>query len=190
MHCEVPTCVDACPTGATYKDPADGAVKIDETLCIGCSSCVGACPYQARYRHPIKNVVDKCDYCSTKQPEGSLPACVETCPTKARVFGDIRDPASEAGKLFKKTKTVQVVNQRSNTNPQMFYLNETSPMDWPLEISSPTPVKLWEKAAKPVVLAATGINALAVFAMLGRQFIDRKDKVARENDEVLEENHE
>ena len=190
MHCDSPTCVDACPSGGTYKDSVDGAVKVIEKLCIGCSSCIEACPYDARYRHPVKNVVDKCDYCSTKQPADSLPACVETCPTKARVFGDINDPTSEAGKLFNKNKTVQVINQKSNTNPQMHYINQTEPMDWPVEIRSPAPIRLWENVARPVVWAATGINAFAVATMLGRQFLDRKAKVAKETGESSEEHHE
>ena len=71
----------------------------------------------------------------------------------------------------------------------MYYINKTAPLNWPVEISSPTPIRLWEKGAKPLVWAATGINALAVVAMLGRQFIDRKAKVAEQSKTTSEENH-
>lgn len=190
MHCDNPTCVDACPTGATFKDPADGIVKVDDDLCIGCSSCVPACPYEARYRHPIKKIVDKCDYCGDRRDDGSVPACVDTCPTKARVFGDISDPTSEAGILFKNSKTVQVVHQHTNTLPNMYYINHTAPMDWPIYAKAPTPIRLWESAAKPVVWAATGVNAAMVLAMLGKQLADRKQKVASTADVAKEDNHE
>ena len=38
MHCDEPSCVDACPTHATYK-AEDGVVMVDETRCIACGSC-------------------------------------------------------------------------------------------------------------------------------------------------------
>ncbi len=47
MHCEAPSCVGVCPTGAT-KRRADGIVTIDPNLCVGCGACVLACPYDAR----------------------------------------------------------------------------------------------------------------------------------------------
>ena len=46
-HCEDPTCVDVCPTEASFKRD-DGVVMIDFEKCIGCSSCVEHCPYKAR----------------------------------------------------------------------------------------------------------------------------------------------
>ena len=46
-QCEHPSCVQVCPTGATFKS-IDGPVLIDTTYCIGCQYCVQACPYAAR----------------------------------------------------------------------------------------------------------------------------------------------
>ena len=57
MHCAEPSCVDACPTHATYK-AEDGVVMVDETRCIACGSCMRACPYQARHIDPARRVVD------------------------------------------------------------------------------------------------------------------------------------
>ena len=62
MHCDNPTCVQACPTSATYKDEKEGTIRVNKKLCIGCGSCIPACPYGARYRHPEEKVVDKCDF--------------------------------------------------------------------------------------------------------------------------------
>ena len=103
MHCDTPTCVQACPTGATYKDEKDGTVKVNDELCIGCGSCMPACPYGARYRHPEKKIVDKCDYCDARRHAGKTPACVETCPTQARTFGNLNNSDSRVAKLVPAT---------------------------------------------------------------------------------------
>ena len=84
MHCDEPSCVDACPTHATYK-AEDGVVMVDETRCIACGSCMRACPYQARHIDPARRVVDKCDYCAPSRAEGMEPACVSVC-TISRLF--------------------------------------------------------------------------------------------------------
>ena len=43
QQCENPSCVDACPTGACYKNEADGIVIIDPTVCVGCGLCSKSC---------------------------------------------------------------------------------------------------------------------------------------------------
>lgn len=50
MQCENPSCVEVCPTRATYKDPeAGGVVFVDWDKCIGCKACMIACPYGVRF---------------------------------------------------------------------------------------------------------------------------------------------
>jgi len=116
MHCDNPTCVQACPTGATYKDTSDGVVKVNEQLCIGCGSCIPACPYDARYRHPEKKTVDKCDFCEQRRARGDLPACVTTCPTKARVFGDLNDRNSDVSRLIRQNKAVHLLPEQDSSH--------------------------------------------------------------------------
>jgi tetrathionate reductase subunit B len=129
MQCEDPSCVAACPVGATFRRD-DGVVVIDPAKCIGCGNCVTACPYGARYRNPMTRIADKCDFCSHRLAKGQEPACVETCPTKARVFGDLNDPESKVSKLAKEKDVVTVVAPKVDTKPQVFYLAGTTLLDW------------------------------------------------------------
>lgn len=131
MQCDEPSCVAACPVRATYKEN-NGLVVIDPQKCIGCGNCITACPYQARYRDPKRGIADKCDFCRHRLNRGEAPACVVTCPTKARIFGDLNDPQSNIGKIAAKEKLVQVVNPLVNTDPNIFYLQGTSLRDWPV----------------------------------------------------------
>jgi len=175
MHCDNPTCVQACPTSATYKDTEDGTVRVNEELCIGCGSCIPSCPYGARYRHTERKKVDKCDFCQVRRERGELPACVVTCPTKARVFGDINDPESDVALLMKKNKAVKVVNQETDTKPNILYLDKTAPMDWPVKAEMPGPIRIW-KAMNPFMWGIVGLNALAVLLMLGKQLLIKDEE--------------
>lgn len=174
MHCDNPTCVQACPTCATYKDDKDGTVKVNKKLCIGCGSCIPACPYGARYRHPEDKVVDKCDFCEHRRVRGELPACVTTCPTKARTFGDLKDPNSEVSRLLKGNNGVRVVNRETDTQPNIYYLSMTAPIDWPVKAETPSAIQLW-KLVNPFVWGFVGLNVLGVLAMLGKQLLIKDD---------------
>ena len=44
---------------------------------------------------PPAGRVEKCTFCLHRTREGRLPACLEACPTGARVFGNVLDPDSE-----------------------------------------------------------------------------------------------
>jgi Fe-S-cluster-containing dehydrogenase component len=173
MHCDKPTCVDACPTRATYRDESDGIVKVNKRLCIGCGSCVPACPYGARYRHPKTRIVDKCDFCSGRISIGKEPACVETCPTRARVFGDIADTSSKAYRLLKEKEKeiIRVVNVKTNTDPEIYYLRKTSPVDWPVEAQPPTPIRMFRDVFNPLLKGVVGLTGLGVLVMLGKQLL-------------------
>jgi len=129
MQCDDPSCVAACPVQATYKQD-DGLVAIDPEKCIGCGNCVTACPYNARYRNPAKRIADKCDFCEDRLKRGKEPACVVTCPTKTRVFGDMNDPASKVSQMVKKERLLRITAPHINTRPNIYYFEGTRLLNW------------------------------------------------------------
>ncbi len=141
QQCDEPPCVNVCPVQATWKEE-DGIVVVDYNWCIGCRYCEAACPYHARrfnWKAPEipadeinpdqgylsnrvrpQGVVEKCTYCLHRTRRGRLPACLEACPTGARVFGNILDPNSEIRWLLE-NKRVYVLKEELGTKPAFFY---------------------------------------------------------------------
>jgi len=119
QHCAHPPCVDVCPTGASMKR-ADGIVLVDRHICIGCRYCMMACPYKARslVHMPLteqnpqvprgQGCVESCTFCVHRVDRGMQPACVEACPEKAMLFGNLNDPNSEIARRIAQEKTTQV----------------------------------------------------------------------------------
>ncbi len=120
-HCKKPSCVSVCPTGATYQRD-DGIVVVSDDVCVGCKYCVINCPYDKRFIHPDKQVASKCDFCVDRVVNGVEPSCVNTCPPRARVFGDLNDPNSEISKIVSKN-AVTVDKEFAGTMPRVFYID-------------------------------------------------------------------
>jgi len=118
-QCDNPPCVQVCPVGATFKTE-DGVVLVDEDYCIGCRYCIQACPYGARYLDPRTKTADKCTFCYHRITKGLLPACVEVCPTQARVFGEMGARSSPLHRM-KRHNSLQVLKPALNTEPKVFY---------------------------------------------------------------------
>ena len=119
-HCANPSCVRVCPTGASFQR-ADGVVLVDQDECIGCRYCIVACPYDARFFREDTGVVEKCTFCAQRLSRGEMPACVETCPSKVRTFGDIADPDSPVSMLLA-GREYRVRKPETGNGPQIYYL--------------------------------------------------------------------
>jgi len=141
FHCENAPCIKACPTKATWREP-DGTVVVDYDWCIGCRYCIAACPYYGRRfnwndpqvpldemtkkQHYLGNRMrsrgqtEKCTFCVQRSREGRLPACVEACPTGARVFGNLLDPKSEIRFVLKHKKVFRL-KEDLGTDPKFWY---------------------------------------------------------------------
>ena len=120
-HCAHPPCVQVCPVGATFATQ-DGVVLVDKDRCIGCRYCIQACPYGARFFNPRTRTADKCTFCYHRVVKGLLPACVEVCPTQARIFGDLSSRASRLVR-FERMNKVNVLKPALNTEPKVYYAN-------------------------------------------------------------------
>jgi Fe-S-cluster-containing dehydrogenase component len=118
-QCSAPSCVDACPTGASHVREG-GVVGIARNKCTGCKACIAACPYGARYVHPA-GFVDKCTFCEHRVARGAAPACVETCPTRSLTFGDLSDPESDVARLVARRRSKVLRPERGN-RPNVFFL--------------------------------------------------------------------
>jgi Fe-S-cluster-containing dehydrogenase component len=116
-------CTQVCPVGATFDTP-DGAVLVDPEYCIGCGFCIQACPYGCRFMSPVTNTAEKCTLCYHRITRGLLPACVEVCPTQARVFGDLKNP-TENNPLqeFVRKNKVHTLKPHLGTNARLLYAN-------------------------------------------------------------------
>jgi len=99
MHCQDPTCASVCPVGALRKTAA-GPVVYDPDRRMGCRYCMMACPFGIpRYEwKAVLPKVKKCNLCGPRQAQGRQPACTETCPVQASIFGERRDLLAEAEK--------------------------------------------------------------------------------------------
>ena len=141
QQCDNAPCVSVCPVEATWKEE-DGIVVVDYDWCIGCRYCEAACPYHARRFNWTKpevpadeinpdqsylsnrirpqGVMEKCTFCLHRTREGRMPACLEACPTGARVFGNLLDPESEIRWVLE-NKRVFVLKEELGTKPNFFY---------------------------------------------------------------------
>ena len=122
--CEASPCTQVCPVGATFETP-DGAVLVDPTYCIGCGFCIQACPYGCRFLSPVTKTAEKCTLCYHRiTTPGLRPACVDICPTQARVFGDLKNPIeNDPLQAFVAKNKVNTLKPHLGTNPRVLYAN-------------------------------------------------------------------
>lgn len=118
MHCDNPACIPACPEKAISKSP-DGITVVDRDKCVGCGTCTEACPYGSPYIRDGK--AERCDFCSDRLNDGLEPYCVENCPTKSLIFGNLNDPNSDVARLVASGKPKRLLPE-AKTNPNVYYI--------------------------------------------------------------------
>jgi Fe-S-cluster-containing dehydrogenase component len=116
-------CMVACPydarrfnwrtrTDENYREPEWGESEVE--------------------RRP-RGVVEKCTFCIHRIDRGleqgltpgvhrsATPACVNICPVKARIFGDLKDPESEVARIIATTPTFRL-REELGTEPNVYYI--------------------------------------------------------------------
>ncbi|MEE9568416.1 MAG: 4Fe-4S dicluster domain-containing protein [Candidatus Binatia bacterium] len=145
MQCGEMPCAPVCPTGTIFRN-ADGVVVIDSENCI-CGPdkpCIDACPFKVLavnegrksyfpdYLTPHEKVayeahqdgaVEKCDLCHGRITSGQPPACVQACPTKAMIFGDLEDRESDCAQLVT-CGTAEPFNEELRVDASVFYVKK------------------------------------------------------------------
>ncbi|UCC45088.1 MAG: 4Fe-4S dicluster domain-containing protein [Candidatus Zixiibacteriota bacterium] len=75
-------------------------------------------------------IVEKCSFCRHRVVNGDDPYCVVSCPTGARVFGDIEDPDSDISKVLAANGYERLADNsgkmlaagEKGTDPHVFYI--------------------------------------------------------------------
>lgn len=135
MHCDNPTCKGLCPFGAITKDD-NGAVEINDGLCMGGAKCRDVCPWDIPQRQAGVGlytkiapeylgggVMYKCDFCADYLAEGKEPACVTACPKDAISFGTKDEMLALA---YERAKEVNgyVYGDKENGGTSTFYVSK------------------------------------------------------------------
>ncbi len=141
-------CMIACPYGVRFYPDTKPIVEPDTRKVF--KTAEGSRMWNPPYRLPDQledwthgvgvppaGVVTKCNFCYhkiSKAPAGTAdldednpatkeytPACVRTCPPKARYFGDLDNPKSNVRQLIAQRGGVRLLDQTGN-KPQVYYL--------------------------------------------------------------------
>lgn len=151
-HCKEAPCITACPTSALKKRNDGIVLVDRDACCgsRACMAACpyGALHFydkKMRILAPFedyaqrkfgyeKGTVMKCTFCAHRIDSGlakglkpgvdpeATPACVVTCPTDARIFGDLDDPQSNVSNLVRQFNGRQP-RPETGANPSNYYIN-------------------------------------------------------------------
>lgn len=117
--------------GAVHRRE-DGIVVVDfEKLTKGRSqkqinaeidAGIEACPIGAFSKNPLTGLPEKCTQCAHRVDKGLVPACVQTCLGRARIYGDADDPKSEVSRILG-TRNARPAPPTDCGDPHVWYIS-------------------------------------------------------------------
>jgi Fe-S-cluster-containing dehydrogenase component len=149
-------------------------------------------PNVNEYDHPDsdyvrpKNTSEKCTFCEHRVVVGSDPYCVASCPTYARMFGDLDDPQSEInewlakGYVRLKNNKGEVIpmDSSSDLEPNIYYIGFDSEVGIkdPVPSKAPAALKIYPNPAKTQTTIefqaqSAGTAAISVFDISGKEVL-------------------
>jgi Fe-S-cluster-containing dehydrogenase component len=158
---------------------------------------IGLSPQEEEgYKSFKTNNVVKCDFCAHRIDAASAqglkpgvdrdatPACVITCPAKARIFGDLDDPNSEASKAARHASPLL---EERGTAPNVLYIGPVTPniltsLRKNAQFLSTIGLTSFTDILKPV--AAVAVGAVAAVALVN---MAKKEPEEEENKEEVKE---
>jgi Fe-S-cluster-containing dehydrogenase component len=128
-----------------HGEDTQGFYKDDTPIIPDCTSSPAETAALAGTTPPDKNeythtdyeavrrsgVVEKCVFCHHRLQNGESPYCVVSCPSGARVFGDLNDPQSQISQLLAANgydrladNSGAVLGSEPGTDPRVFYIGD------------------------------------------------------------------
>jgi molybdopterin-containing oxidoreductase family iron-sulfur binding subunit len=121
-------CVQACPYGVTYFNwqapswPADLREALNPDFAIRPTGVVEMCDFcHHRLQHAREEA--RADGREVRGEGEYVPACVQACPARALIFGDLDDPNTAASRLAHSPRAFRMLEDLG-TAPKVYYLKE------------------------------------------------------------------
>jgi len=190
-HCSIPQCLEICPTQAISK-MENGAVVINEELCIGCQACKDACPYGIPQYSPETGRSYKCILCYDRLEAGLRTACDIACPSVAIFSGDEDYVKAEAlkrvanyTKIFNKPYIAYGIDEINSQVGTLQYIT-IAPVENQEEYLIPESPRSITATARDVVKVGgiiAGIGTLAVVGLHASHWKKNRDNSPYNNEE-------
>lgn len=178
MHCTEAACMMVCPKNAIQRSP-QGAVYIEQDLCIGCGYCVQNCPFGVVKLDTATHKSSKCSLCVSRIENGLTTACSKTCPPGAIQFGEREDLLRAAQiRLAQVRRTYPNANLYGNKEcgGTVLYILLDDPAVYglpPHGVQVPWQVKFWQNFARPLGNIALGGTALLLLVATWFNFVQK-----------------
>jgi molybdopterin-containing oxidoreductase family iron-sulfur binding subunit len=122
-------CTTACPYGRRYFNwgepswPEEAKSQLNPDVALRPKGVVEKCTFCHHRIRAARERVRAEGRGLTDEDVRKLPACAQSCPADAIVFGDLNDPGSEVSTLAKSPRAFRLLEELG-THPKVFYLRE------------------------------------------------------------------